>query len=121
MSESPDAADNPAQQALAALGLIVDELSGLIAKSDGSADATVDDDLLHRSERTIAMGIAMLVTTREDAATALEASVAGAARRDEPAQARDLLLVAGVLQQALRRAMEEAAHATSGAAPDEGA
>ena len=97
MSESPD---TPAHQALAALTLVVDELTALV---DDDGDATLDADLLHQSERAISMSIAMLVATREEAATALEASVAGAAPRDEPALARDLLLIADALQQALTR------------------
>lgn len=99
MSESPD---TPAQQALAALALVVDELTQGVADD---ADATLDTDQLHQAERSIAMGIAMLVTTRDEAATALEASVAGAAARSEPALARDLLLIADALHQALDRAI----------------
>ena len=99
MSESPD---NPAAQACAALGSIVDELSDLTA---AQPEATLDLDQLSRTERAISMGIAMLVATRDEAATALEASVAGAAPRNEPALASDLLLIADVLHRALTRAL----------------
>ena len=99
MSES---SDNPAQQALAALGLVVDELRQAVGEDPNAA---LDDDQLNRAERSISMGIAMLVATRDEAATALEASVAGAAPRNEAALARDLLLIADVLRQALERAL----------------
>ncbi len=99
MSES---SDNPAAQACAALGSIVEELAALIT---AQPDATLDLDQLSRTERAISMGIAMLVATRDEAATALEASVAGAAPRNEPALARDLLLIVDVLHRALARAL----------------
>lgn len=99
MTESPA---SPAHQALASLELVVAEL-GAVVQTDH--DATLDAEQIQQAERSIAMGIAMLVATREEAAAALEASVAGAARRDGPAFARDLLLIADVLHRALDQAL----------------
>lgn len=102
MSES---SDSPAHQALASLTLVVDELTEAVEQAN---HATLTDDQLHRTERSISMGIAMLVGTRDAAAAALEASVAGAAPREEPALARDLLMIAAALHQALRQAIASA-------------
>ncbi|MEM7096034.1 MAG: hypothetical protein AAF567_23720 [Actinomycetota bacterium] len=99
----------PARAALDALRDVGDTLRTGARDQPGTLGVGVDQATLHAAERAVSMGVAMLATTRADAAAALEASVVGAAPRKEPAMAGDLLLTVDLVHRALGAALEQVA------------
>lgn len=83
------------EQTLVELDLVAGELRQL------GRSLVTDPKLLDRSERAIAFAIAWLSPSRQQAAPALEAAVAGAKARDELPLASDLLISVDLMSKGL--------------------
>lgn len=87
-----------ATDAVDELRRVAELLSGLVAADPA---ATADGELTMRSERAISRGVALLATSRAEAAAAIEAGIVGAAPRPDLALARDLALTVELVTRAL--------------------
>jgi hypothetical protein len=80
----------------------LDVVRALLLECSGTAhDGVVDATLLHRTERAIVAAVAALAPSRQEAAPAREAAVAGAAPRGELPLARDLLITVDLMRHGL--------------------
>ena len=75
--------------------------AALVDRVGDDPDAAADEALLHRTERAIVAAVAALAPSRQHAAPAREAAVAGAAPRDELPLARDLLITVDLMRHGL--------------------